>query len=291
MLRIEIHNQEFNIHQDVNQLSRKTLVKIADMTLQRLDESRFKLYAFLALLEQDNSRWKIFKLKCQTKYPIDFINTKFGRFVSKFIHIKVLNLTNPDNAEFINSITDFFFSRRNDVVRNPIPRIYFRSKLGFFSGPSDYAESFTFGQFWQSKVAFLEYQENPSADRFQAFITILYPRFRLWFFRLSETKSLHFWRFVKLSPAEQQVILWYYSGVLDMLISEFPNVFQKSKSKTINVAQYQESWLDILDTIAGSPKEYDNFNDLNVRYVLRHLDKTIRENREQKEYLEAQRKK
>lgn len=76
-----------------------------------------------------------------------------------------------------------------------------------------------------------------------------------------------------------------------MLISEFPNVFQKSKSKTINVAEYQESWLDILDTIAGSPKDYDNFNDLNVRYVLRHLDKTIRENREQKEYLEAQRKK
>lgn len=290
MLRIEIHNQEFNIQQDINQLSRKTLVKIADMTLQKLDECRFKFYAFLALLEQDNSRWQMFKLKCKTKYIIDFINTRFGRFVSKFINIKIHNIANQANAEFINSVSDFFFSRKNELVKNPFRKIRTRC-LGCFDGSTDYAESFTFGQFWQSKVAFLQYQENPTADNFRAFITILYPRFRMWFCRLSEEKSLHFWTFTNLSPAEQQVILWYYSGVLDMLISEFPNVFQKSKSKTINVAEYQESWLDILDTIAGSPKEYDNFNDLNVRYVLRHLDKTIRENREQKEYLEAQRKK
>lgn len=290
MLRIEIHNQTFAIEQDINKLSRKTLVKIANLTLQRLDQSHFKCYAFLALLAQDNSTWQMFKLKCQTKYKLDFINTKFGRFLSKFINIKVLNIANQANAEFINTITDFFFNRTNELVKNPSERIK-ASFFGSFQGPTSYAESFTFGQFWQSKVAFLEYQENPSADNFRAFIAILYPRFRMWFCRLSEAKSLHFWRFTKLSPAEQQVILWYYSGVLDMLISEFPNVFQKSKSKKIDVTKYEESWLDILDTISGSPKEYDNFNALNVRYVLRHLDKTIRENREQKEYLEAQRNK
>ncbi|MEA5459104.1 hypothetical protein VB796_08655 [Arcicella sp. LKC2W] len=290
MLRIEIDNQEFKIEQDINKLTAKTLIKIAEMSLLQLDESRFRFFAFLAMLEQSNPKWQVLKLKLKVKLSIKFSKTKIGQFLSKFINLKVYNLANEHNSEFISHCTDFYFSRRNEIYTAPIQKIQC-SIFGFYSGMSDFGETFSFGQFWQATVAFLEYQSNPSSDNFRSLLSLLFPKFRLWFFRLSDSNAVYFWRFTRISDPTKQVILWSFSGIINQIMSEFPNAFVKSKSTNeINVEETRDSWLDTLDNISGSPDKYDTFNDLNVRYVLRHLDKTIKENKAQKEELEKLKK-
>ena len=107
-------------------------------------------------------------LKYELKLKPWWTNTLLGRFVHNTLNIdiRLYNAQHYKNVEVIFEATKFLFDK-DDALNTE--KISLKQQ-----GPGDYGINLTFGQFWNTEIAFLRYQSEPTANNYNAFFECLY---------------------------------------------------------------------------------------------------------------------
>jgi hypothetical protein len=278
MMTIEILDREIQIPQSLNEMTRKQITYLAELLLAELSAESISLLMYNLFTIKSQPMWFQWLIKWELKIKPWWISTRLGRFVHEKldVDIRLYNAQHYKNVEVIFEATKFLFDKDDTLNTEKISLKAWNSKILKLKqqGPGDYGINLSFGQFWNTEIAFLRYQSEPTAHHYYAFFECLY--------QLASSQK------ATLTAPEREVIIWYWAGVREGIFSEFPFVFPKRKgkpAKELDLEAYEENWLDVLDSIAEKPTAYESTNNLPARYVLRHINKKIREAKELEEQL------
>lgn len=268
-MEIELLGKRIVLPSSINDLSQSASRYLVRCLLAGLDAEELSicLYKYLVIDEQP----LFFRLKAMFEYRFKpwYVETSVGKFLHEKLNIdiQVYRWNRTETIEQVIQVMSFLFDKEDKLYLQKV--ISFREGFNLYVGPGDYAEFISYGQFWSSEVAFLAYTDNPSEDNFNVFVKSLYKRKR----------SLGFG--FGLTPEERELILMFYATIREGIFSEFPEVFPRSgkRKEALDLEEYQDNWLDVLDSIAVSPDRYLTINDLPARDVLRHINKKIKDNK------------
>ena len=250
-----------NIPDSINDCSLEQIVKIIQLSKQEMDINTRKAKLFNILIENQGSFFDKISYVFNLQFKPWYAKTMLGKFLhsEQYLNIDLSVSTldyNEFNADILDS-TEFIFDEQDILTRQ---------KYGKIGGtpPEDYFGNVTFNQFRNADSEFYAILEDKEItgqlDITDAFIRELY--------QIDNQTPL------KISDEIRQIIFMYYVGNRQQLKKEFPYVFQNgSGSNKVNYDSYVEMWENILDAIAEKPQYYDAVDSLNVRSVLKNLNR------------------
>ena len=186
---------------------------------------------------------------------VDFKVLTLFDFLS--IKMKVFKRINPEDAWGLCKTLDFLLSEVT-LTRNVIPVI--RLGLSRFYGPSDGLLYCTFGEFTQAHTRFEQYVETKSSFALDELVTILYrPKKFCWFIRKRFTDSpdprvrfkersfkRRIRKIAKVDPVIKYGVFLFFSGCLNSLPKQFPNVYRKKEDTVSSVS----GWISLIISLA-----------------------------------------
>ncbi len=261
-----------NIPASINDFTPNQLRQVVKLSQQDLTKPQRNIWFLLIMSNQTGSNkqkaWAFWQLYVKPWWS----RTLLGRFVHVFLNIDIeIQTFNEEELENIvaqaSSVledeTQRLYIQKIPIIGNNAKRLY---------GVADYFGDLTFAQFRQAEVAFFDYRFGETKDKaLSDLIRVLYRPKKA----MAEnyiTKVIN-----NQLPEVRQMVLMFYMHNRELLTSEFKFVFPTSeKGETIkSMAEYETMWEDTLDEVAGKPDKYQSIDDLNVRYVLKNLDRKI----------------
>ena len=255
-----------NIPQSLNDCTLKQLYKIIELSKADFSLEIRKIMLFYILIENQGNIFQKINYWFQLSFKPWYARTWLGIFMHDEhflnININVLKLDIEELFYEVEDLTSFIFNEKDSLTKQKIPEF----RHGWV-GPQDYFSDLTFQQFRLADVEFYAIiEEKEITGRLNItndFIRALY---------INKYGNAH--SPIYLSNTDLQIILMYYIGNRKQLEIEFPHVFKKSKSsQSTDLDAYNKMWEDILDSIAQTPEKYEVIDDLNVRSVLKNLDR------------------
>lgn len=260
-----------NVPNTLDDCSKKQLVEIINISKNRslsIEQKRIKIF-FLLINNQGDFFEKI-NFWFQLKFKPWWIKTKLGIWfhTEKGLDIDI-NIPDFDLEDLVLDVydhTQFLFEESQTLFTQKIKR------LGLYlRGPEEYFQNLSFRQFRDADSEYYamleEFEHTKKLSITDEFILSLYKPIN---FIFVPTK-------IKASEAEREIILMFYLTNRKQLEIEFPNVFKKKSGKTSkqSIQDYTEMWENILDEVAGKPQEYTKVDELNVRSVLKNIDRAF----------------
>ena len=186
---------------------------------------------------------------------VDFKVSTLFEFLS--VKMKVFQRINSEDAWGLFKTLDFLLSEVT-LTRNLIPVI--RSGLFKYLGPSDGLLYCTFGEFTQAHTRFEQYVETKSSSALDELVAILYrPKKFGWVIRRYFTdspdprlrfKERSFKRRIrkirKVDPLIKYSVFLFFSGCLNSLPKQFPNVYRKKE----DTASSAGGWISLIISLA-----------------------------------------
>lgn len=250
-----------NIPTSLNECTLGQLINIVRISNDNINNDLNKLRIFYILIDNQGNVFDKINYLFRLSFVPWYAKTKLAKFLhdEKYLNF---NLNVPEfDLEYFSAIIEDITAMMYDE-ENTLTKMKFR--FNDSSGPGDYFENLDFQTFRFTDSEFyymLELKEQTGeikvTDDFIRYLYNIPPSYKL-----------------KLSPEIRQIILMYYIGNRKQLEYEFPFVFKKSKG-TSTLNSYEEMWENILDAIAEKPQEYNNVDMLNVRSVLKNLNRKI----------------
>lgn len=227
-----------NIPESLDECSLSQAQKILEINDLCADNDDRQTQVFFVLIARKSSVYQTLKI---------FISSLFYKHVF-------------DVSELKFEITDIvqLIDQNIEIFTQKIKTFPFEKSAG------DYFENMNFNQFRQADAQYyiiIQHLETTG----ELFITddFIYALFDLRFFKARIKKY-------------KLLIFHYYSSNRQQLALEFPEVFNPKKRKNADDVTYTEMWENMLNAVAEKPQFYDTVDGLNIRYVLKYINETIK---------------
>ena len=234
MNTVEIDSASFQLPASWDELTRKQLLMVANLFNRRLSVIDFKLKILLHCLA---------------------------------IRPKLIKRINPEDAYFLCQSFDFLL-KDVTLTRNLIPVI--RKRFIRYYGPSDKMLHCSFGEFTKAHNKLDQYIKTRDENVLNEIIAILYRRKKsFWFIRKRFTnnkdprKKLHDLSltkrtasFEKLDPVIRYGVFLFFTGVLNSLPQQFPNVFRKREDSEEN----KHGWVPLVISLSDGKTDDESLD-------------------------------
>ena len=189
---------------------------------------------------------------------VDFKVASLFDFLS--IKLKVFKRINAEDAFYLCKTLDFILQEVT-LTRNLIPVI--KRRLSKFYGPGDGLLNCTFGEFTQAHTRFEQYVETQSLSALDELVAILYrPRKFGWVIRKhfmdcldqrirfkERTFKRRIRKMGKVDKLIKYSVFLFFSGCLNSLPKQFPNVYRKKED---SVSSSMNGWISLIISLANS---------------------------------------
>jgi hypothetical protein len=250
-----------NIPESINDCSLEQIVKIIQLSKKEMDINLRKQKLFYILIEDQGNILDKISYAFNLQFKPWYAKTMLGKLLHSEQYLNIdLHVPTIDydeiNADILDT-TEFIFDEKDVLSRQKC------WKIGN-TPPEDYFGNVTYRQFRNADAELYAILENKEItgqlDITDAFVKELY---------LIDNEAP-----LKLTDEIRHIIFMYYIGNRQQLKKEFPFVFPSgSGSSKSTYESYVEMWENILDAIAEKPQHYEAVDNLNVRSVLKNLNR------------------
>jgi len=196
---------------------------------------------------------------------VDFKVTTLYQFLS--IKLKDFKRINAEDGYYLCKTLDFILDGVT-LTKNLIPTL--RRGITKFYGASDGLLYCTFGEFTQAHTRYEQFVNKKSDSALDELVAILYrPRKFGWFIRRYFTESpdprvkfkertfkKRAKRMTKLDPVIKYAVFLFFSGCVNSLPKQFPNVYRKKEDSVAS----ENGWISLIISLADGKTDNNSID-------------------------------